>query len=263
MLKKKLRILILAIKNLTLKKKTADDESTGLSFLSHLDELRQRLVKSIAAILIATVPCFIYWRKIFDVVLTYPLKFTNPKPHIIFTAPAEAVMISMQIALAGGIIVSSPIIFYQIWRFVSPGLYKHEKRMIVPVVIATTFSFFCGLAFCYALIPLLIRVLTAFGIGAMEPYFKAKEYIGFILKMSIACGIIFELPVLSFVLTKMGLLTPEFLISKIRHAILLSFVVAAILTPPDIFSQAIMAIPLIALYGISILTSYLTAGKKK
>lgn len=251
------------IKNLIRKKRKVDGESEGLSFLAHLEELRSRLVKCAAAVAITIIPCFIYWRKIFDVVLVYPLRLTNPKPHLIFTAPAEAVMLSVQIALAGGLVISSPIIFYQVWRFVSPGLYKHEKNVVVPVVIATTFSFFCGLAFSYLSIPLLIRVLATFGAGVLEPYFKANEYIGFVIKLSLACGLIFELPVLSYVLTKMGLLTPRFLVSKVRHAVVVSFVIAAIITPPDIFSQAVMAIPLLVLYGVSILVSYLTVEKKR
>jgi sec-independent protein translocase protein TatC len=263
MLKKKLQILTLVIKNLIRKKRKADGESEGSSFLTHLEELRGRLVKCGAAVAITSVPCFIYWRKIFEVALVYPLRYTNPKPHLIFTAPAEAVMLSMHIAIAGGLIISSPVIFYQVWRFVSPGLYKHEKNVVIPVVIATTFSFFCGLAFSYAFIPLLIRVLATFGAGVLEPYFKAKEYIGFIIKISLACGLIFEMPVLSYVLTKMGLLTPRFLVSKIRHAIVVSFVVAAVITPPDIFSQLVMAIPLLVLYGVSILVSSLTMEKKR
>ena len=204
----------------------------------------------------------IYWKQIFEVVLKYPLTRTNPQPHLIFTAPAEAVMLSLQISLVCGIVAASPVLFYQVWRFVSPGLYKKEKSVIIPVVLATTVSFFCGLGFSYWLIPLLIKVLATFGQGVLEPYFKAKEYIGFVLKMSLACGLLFELPVISYVLTKMGLLTPQFLVSKIRHAIVLCFVVAAIVTPPDMFSQIIMAIPLLVLYGVSILVSYLTVEKK-
>ena len=261
MLKKKLQILTLVIRNLLKKKRKTKDNEEGVSFLDHLEELRGRLIKCIGAVLLAAIPCFIYWRKIFEVVLVYPLTYTNPRPHLIFTAPAEAVMLSVQIAFVCGIIVASPVLFYQVWRFVSPGLYKNEKRVIVPVVAATTFSFFCGLAFSYMLIPLLIRVLATFGAGVLEPYFKAKEYIGFVLKMSLACGLIFELPVISYVLTKMGLLTPGFLVSKIRHAIVLIFIVAAIITPPDMFSQIVMAVPLLVLYGLSILVSYLTVEK--
>jgi sec-independent protein translocase protein TatC len=263
MLKKNLQILLLTIRNLLRKKRKTKDSDEGVSFLDHLDELRSRLVKCVAAVLVASVPCFIYWRKIFEVVLAYPLTRTEPRPHLIFTAPAEAVMLSLQIAFVCGIIAASPILFYQVWGFISPGLYKQEKRVVIPVVAATTFSFFCGLTFSYFIIPLLIKVLATFGQGVLEPYFKAKEYIGFVLKMSLACGLIFELPVISYVLTKMGLLTPRFLVSKIRHAVVLCFVIAAVVTPPDMFSQIIMAIPLLLLYGVSILVSYLTVEKKE
>jgi sec-independent protein translocase protein TatC len=261
--KKNLQILRLAIRNLLRKKKKTKDSEEGVSFLDHLEELRGRLIKCIAAVLIAAIPCFIYWRQIFDVVLVYPLKFTNPRPPLIYTAPAEAVMLSLQIALVCGIVAASPVLFYQVWRFISPGLYKHEKRVILPVVAATTVSFFCGLAFSYAIIPMLIKILATFGQGVLEPFFKAKEYIGFVLKMSLACGLIFELPVISYVLTKMGLLTPGFLVSKIRHAVVLCFVMAAILTPPDMFSQIVMAVPLLVLYGVSILVSYFAVEKKQ
>jgi sec-independent protein translocase protein TatC len=263
MLKKNLQVLLLTLRNLLRKKRKTKDSDEGTSFLDHLDELRSRLVKCVAAVLIASVPCFIYWRKIFNVVLLYPLARLNPRPPIIYNEPTEAVMLSLQISLVCGIIACSPILFYQLWRFISPGLYKSEKRVVIPVVAATTFSFFCGLGFCSYIIPLLIKVLATFGQGVMEPYFKAKDYIGFVLKMALACGLIFELPVISYVLTKMGLLTPQFLVSKLRHAIVLCFVVAAVVTPPDMFSQIIMAIPLLLLYGVSILVSYLTVEKKE
>ncbi len=261
MLKKNLQILTLTLRNL-LRKKRKTDSGEGVSFLDHLEELRGRLVKCIVAVIITSIPCFIYWKKIFDVILLYPLNQTNPRPVLMATAPPEAVMLSLQIAFVCGIVAASPVLFYQTWKFISPGLYKHEKRVVLPVVVATTFSFFCGLGFSYVMIPMLMKVLITYGQGVLEPYFKAKEYIGFVLKMSLACGLIFELPVVSYVLTKMGLLTPKFLVSKIRHAVVLCFVLAAIITPPDMFSQVIMAIPLLILYGLSILVSYLTVEKK-
>jgi sec-independent protein translocase protein TatC len=263
MLKKKLILLGKTLRNLTQKKKRADTGDDGLSFLQHLEELRGRLMICIGSVVVLSIPCGIYWRKIFDVVLIYPLRFTNPRPHIIFTAPAEAMMLSMEIAVVSGVIIASPIIFYQLWKFISPGLYGHEKRFVLPIVISTTFSFFLGIAFSYVIIPLMIRVLATFGAGVLEPYFKAQEYIGFVVKMSLACGLIFELPVIAYVLTKMGVLTPQFLIDKLRHAIVVIFIVAAILTPPDVVSQIVLAAPLLVLYGISIVVSALTVRKKQ
>jgi sec-independent protein translocase protein TatC len=104
----------------------------------------------------------------------------------------------------------------------------------------------------------MIKVLTSWGSGAIEPFFKANEYITFMLKMSLACGIIFEMPVVSWVLTRMGILTPKFLITKLRHAIIIIFIIAAVITPPDVMSMLFLAIPLLGIYGVSILVSYLS-----
>jgi sec-independent protein translocase protein TatC len=240
------------------KKKDKQDAREGMNFLDHLEELRGRLIKIAVAMIVCAVPCFVFWHKIFDFLLVYPLRFANPKPRIIYTAPAEAVMLSLKIALVCGIIVAIPFIFYQLWAFVAPGLYGKEKKIVLPVVISSTISFFLGLSFAYLVLPLMIKVLTTWGGGAMEPYFKANEYISFMLKMSLACGIIFEMPVVSWVLTRMGILTPKFLISKLRHAIVIIFIVAAVITPPDVLSQFFLAMPLLVIYGVSILVSFLS-----
>lgn len=245
-----------------LRKKDKASAREGMNFLDHLEELRSRLIKSIFAIAICAIPCFIYWQKIFSVLMVYPLRFTNPRPHLIFTAPAEAVMLSMKIAVVGGIVVSMPFVFYQLWAFVSPGLLGKEKKMVLPIVISSSVSFFAGLTFAYFIIPFMIKVLASFGGGILEPYFKATEYISFLIKMGLACGIIFELPVVSWVLTKIGLITPKFLVSKVRHAIVVIFIVAAVLTPPDVLSQFFLAIPLLAIYGISILVSFFAQERR-
>jgi sec-independent protein translocase protein TatC len=246
-----------------LRKKDKQDAREGMNFLDHLEELRGRLIKSAVAMIICAVPCFVFWRKIFDFLLVYPLRFAVPKPHLIYTAPAEAVMLSLKIAFACGVIVATPFIFYQLWAFVAPGLYGKEKKVVLPVVISSTFSFFVGLTFAYLVLPWMIKVLTMWGSGAMEPYFKANEYISFLLKMSLACGIIFEMPVVSWVLTRMGILTPKFLVDKLRHAIVIIFIVAAVITPPDVMSQMFIAIPLLLIYGVSILVSYLSWERPK
>ena len=243
------------------RKKDKEGAQEGMSFLDHLEELRGRLIKSIVAVVILAIPCAIYWNKIFKVLMVYPLRFAHPKPHMIFTAPAEAIMLSMKIALVGGIILAIPYIFYQVWAFVSPGLYGKEKRVMLPIVISSSLSFFLGITFCYFMVPFMIKVLASFGAGVMEPYFRANEYISFLIKMSLACGLIFELPVVSYVLTKMGLLTSKFLISKVRHAIVIIFIVAALLSPPDVLSQMFLAIPLLLIYAISIFVSYATEDR--
>jgi len=234
-----------------------------MNFLDHLEELRGRLIKSVVAVFVFSVPCFVFWRKILSVLMEYPIHRANPKPHLIFTAPAEAALLSMKIALVGGFIISIPFVFYQVWTFISPGLYGKEKKIVLPVVFASSFCFFVGLAFAYYTLPFLLMVLTRFGNGVIEPYFKASEYISFLIKMGLAFGIIFEMPVLSWFLTRMGLLTPKFLVDKLRHAVVAIFIVAAIITPPDVVSQFFLAVPLLVIYGISILVSYLSWERPK
>lgn len=233
-----------------------------MPFLDHLEELRWRIIKIALALAVCAVPCGVLWKNIFNLVMIYPLQFADPKPHLIFTNPVESVMISLKIALGGGVIIATPVIFYQIWRFVSPGLFHREKRIVLPAVIASTIAFLSGVAFCYLTLPFLLRFLSGYAGGLMDPYFKINDYFGFLLVLCLAFGIVFELPVVSFVLVRMGLLTPAFLIRHLRIAIVIIFVVAAVLTPPDVFSQLTLALPLLLLYGLSIAVAF-AAGRKK
>jgi sec-independent protein translocase protein TatC len=237
-------------------------ETGEMSFFDHLEELRWRIIKIVLSLVLCSVPCGIFWKIIFNVAMIYPLKFANPKPHLIFTSPVESVMISLKIALGGGMVLAAPVVFYQIWRFVSPGLFPKEKRIVGPAVIASTVAFLCGIAFCYTMLPFLLRVLTNYAGQLLDPYFKVNDYFGFLLKLSIAFGIVFELPVVSFVLARMGVLTSGFLVRHLRIAVVIIFVVAAVLTPPDIFSMLVLAFPLLLLYGLSIMVAHI-AGRSK
>jgi sec-independent protein translocase protein TatC len=237
-------------------------EKGEMSFLDHLEELRWRVVKIAIALTVCAIPCGIFWQKILNWVLIYPLRFTSPRPKLIYTNPSESVVLSFKIAIAGGIIAASPVIFYQLWRFVSPGLYKKEKKVILPTVIASTFFFMAGIAFSYYTFPILLRFLTMYAGNQLDPMFKVDEYFTFLMKISLSFGAVFELPVASFVLAKMGVITAKFLLDKIRYAIVAIFIVAAILTPPDVISQSMLAAPLLVLYGISIIVAALAAPKK-
>lgn len=230
-------------------------------FLDHVEELRRRILISLAVIVAGSIPCGIFWKTIYNVVILFPLKFIDPQPHLIYTSPAGTVMLSFQIAVVGGIVLASPIIFFQLWGFVAPALYKKEKSIVLPLAFFTFISFGAGVAFSYVVLPLFLKFLITFGSGTLEPYFKINEYAGFLFKIVLAFGIIFELPVASFVLTRAGLITSKLLIKHIRHSIVVIFILAAILTPPDVVSQIIMAVPLLALYGISILVSFFTGRR--
>ena len=231
------------------------------SFLDHLEELRWRLVKMSLAVAITSVPCGIFWRQICNIVMIYPLRLSNPKPHLYYNSPIEGVMLSFKIALGAGFIVAAPVIFYQIWKFIAPGLFPNEKKIVLPTVIASSLAFLCGIVFCYLWLPHLFKILTSYAQGLADPMFTIGKYFNFILKLSLAFGLVFELPVISFVCTRIGIMPPRFLIHHWRIAIIATFIIAAILTPPEPISQILMAIPLLLLYGLSIITS-LMAGRK-
>lgn len=237
--------------------------SGEMPFLLHLEELRWRVIKIFLSVVFCAVPCWIFWERIFDLIMIYPLRLASPKPKLIYTTPAETVVLSIKIAFACGIIIAAPLIFYQIWKFVSPGLYKKEKRAIIPVVVASTLFFIIGILFSYITFPYVMRFLTMYAAERLDPMFKAGDYFGFLLKISFSFGVVFELPVISFVLSRMGILSAKFLIRHFRYAIVIIFIVAAVLTPPDVLSQLLMALPLLVLYLISILVAAFCGRRKE
>ena len=232
-----------------------------MSFIGHLEDLRWTLVRSIISVIACAIPCGIFWREIFDWIAVWPLRLSDPVPQLIYTSPVEAVFLCIRIALTCGAITASPFIFQQVWSFLSPALYKKEKAIIFPAVLASTFCFLLGITFCYFMLPLVLNFLTSFAGGQIEAFFKISEYFSFLIKMCTAFGFAFELPVISFILSKAGIINYRFLVRYFRHAVVIIFIAAAILTPPDVLSQILLALPLLSLYGISIFVSWM-AGKK-
>jgi len=226
-----------------------------MTLTDHLEELRWTLIRCGVAVILCAIPCGIFWGRIFDLAAAYPLKLSEPV-QIIYTTPAEAIMLSIKIALVGGLLLASPFIFLQMWKFISPALYKNEKAVILPAAFASTFCFLAGVAFSYFLLPMMLKFLTGFGAGRLDPLFKADEYLGFIMRICLAFGAAFQLPVAAFALAKMGVIDHRFLLRYARHSVVGIFILAAILTPPDVLSQALLAAPLLALYAISILICY-------
>jgi sec-independent protein translocase protein TatC len=172
-------------------------------------------------------------------------------------------MLSFKIALTGGVIFSLPFIFWQIWSFVAPGLYKKERALIMLSAFASTLCFLSGFAFCYFLLPMMLKFLTGFAAGQIEPFFRIDEYFDFLIKTSLAFGIAFELPVVAFMLSRMGLIDHHFLIRYFRYSVIGIFIAAAILTPPDVLSQVLLALPLLVLYALSILIAFLARRRSE
>lgn len=240
------------------------DNAEKQPFLSHLEELRKRLVVCAIGVGAGFVIAYIFAERLFQL-LVAPLKAVMPEgDQLIFTNLPEMFFAYIKVAFIAGIMAASPLIFYQLWMFIAPGLYQKEKKMAIPFVISSTILFVGGALFGYFVV---FPFGFKFFIGFSNEYVKAlpsvKQYFSFSMKLLFAFGVVFELPVIIFFLSKMGIVTPQFLRQKRKYAILLTFVLAAILTPPDVITQCMMAGPLIVLYEIGIIVSRIAQKKKE
>lgn len=240
------------------------DSAEKQPFLSHLEELRKRLVVCAIGVGAGFVIAYIFAERLFQL-LVAPLKAVMPEgDQLIFTNLPEMFFAYIKVAFIAGIMAASPLIFYQLWMFIAPGLYRKEKKMAIPFVISSTILFVGGALFGYFVV---FPFGFKFFIGFSNEYVKAlpsvKQYFSFSMKLLLAFGAVFELPVIIFFLSKMGIVTPQFLRQKRKYAILLTFALAAILTPPDVITQCMMAGPLIVLYEIGILVSRIAQKKKE
>lgn len=230
--------------------------------MDHLRELRVRLLYSGAAILIGAIFAYMYADRIFYF-LCKPYFDAFTDSTLIGTGPADAFLLKLKMALAGGTIVASPIVFYQIWLFIAPGLMEQEKKLFIPFVACSTFFFLAGLWFAYAVIlPFSFTFFfEQYSSINITPTIRITEHISFSAKALIAFAVVFEMPVLAYLLGRIGVITSEFLINSFRYAVIIIFILSAILTPPDVLTQFLMAGPLIILYGISILIVKYTEKK--
>jgi sec-independent protein translocase protein TatC len=238
-----------------------DEEEKEMTFLEHLEELRWRIIWSLLGLVIGTIICLIFIDFLVDVVLLRPAR--NSGAHLQNLKPFGQLFLYFQVAMIGGVILSLPNIFYQLWKFISPALKKRERKYISAIVIFTTFCFICGIVFAYfVMLPLTLKFAAQFGSSTIANQFAIDEYMNIIISVMLGAGLIFELPMVSFFLTKLGILKPQFMTKYRRHAIVIIMVAAAFLTPgTDPVSQIILAIPLLLLYEISILISKLSVRK--
>ena len=244
------------------KKSLPGEELPTAPLWAHLEELRWTLIRCIIALILCALPFGIFWREVFGFIALWPLSQSEPVPQLIFTAPADALYFIFKIALSFGSVLASPYLFFELWRFAAPGLYKSEKKTILPVVLASTLCFISGIVFCYFFLPLFLRFLIAFAEGMILPMFRVNEYFGFLMRICLVFGLVFELPVVSYVLSKMGIIDHRFLIRYFRHAMVIIFIAAAVLTPPDVLSQILLALPLIFFYCLGILVSRFASRPK-
>ena len=238
----------------------ADDRPMGL--MDHLSELRGRLVRCCLAVMVGFIACWAVVDPIFDALVDPLLKVLPEGSHAIYTTLPEGFFTRMHIAFVAGVFVSSPVIFYQIWSFIAPGLYEEEKRHILPVAFMSAFFFISGGAFCYFVVfPQAFAFFVSYATDSIVAMPKVSDYLSFVLKLILAFGLVFEMPLFAFFLARMGIITAELMRRVRRYAILGIFIVAAILSPPDVVSQLLMAAPMLVLYEISIYVA-VAFGKK-
>jgi sec-independent protein translocase protein TatC len=235
------------------------DEQGKMSFFDHLTELRTRIVWSLVPAGVGLLISLYF--------TTTVMRFLSGhlKTELVFTTPTEAFWTYMKVAMIMGLFIAMPIILWNVWAFVAPGLHKHERKYAAPFVIIGSLLFIGGGAFAMlVVVPFAISFLVSFGQDqGLKPMITISSYIDFILKFTLAFGVVFEMPVVITLLSMLGVVTPQFLSKNRKYAILINFVIAAILTPtPDIVNQSLMAGPLIILYEVGIICSRVVARKK-
>ena len=231
------------------------DNSLEMGFLDHLEEFRWRILKSLAAVVVGAIVSFIFIDQIMEILIAPTTKISE-QFNLQVLKVQGMFMVKWGLAFVGGIILGLPVITYQLWRFIAPGLYGSEIRFILPIIIFTYLSFLLGILFAYfVIIPFSLNFFTSMGYGDVENNISINYYFSFITWLMMGAGIIFEMPIVSFILSAVGILTPKFLRKYRRHSIIAIMVLSAFITPPDPVSMLIMTFPLIILYEISILVS--------
>ena len=221
-----------------------------MTITGHLDELRRRLFRIAAVFILAAVVCFLFIQKFVDVALAM-----SPDFSFVYLSPSELFTSYLKLSFILGLVLSSPFILWQIWGFIQPGLTEEEGKSALSAIVAGFVFFLLGAAFCFLVVlPITLQFFYNFnGSTEITASISFNNYMNFVLGMLVSFGVVFEMPVLSFLLARLGLMKPEWLVAARKYAILLVFIVAAIITPPDVISQLMTAVPMLGLYELSIL----------
>jgi len=232
-----------------------------MSFLDHIEELRWRIIYALIGVVVFTIIAWIFVDPLVETILLKPARDANaPLQNL---RPFGQLFLYIQVAIIVGVVASLPNIFYQLWKFISPALRKREQKYIIWIVVFSTVCFLTGITFAYfVMLPLTMKFAAQFGTSEIANAFAIDEYMSIIISVMLAAGLVFELPMISFFLSKLGILTPKFMRKYRRHAIVIILILAAFLTPgADPVSQVILAVPLVLLYEISIFISKISSKK--
>ncbi len=236
------------------------NDDSRMPLTAHLEELRRKLIISGISWLVAFLGCYTYAEKLFDLIADPVRQALPPGTSLVFLTATEPFFTYLKIGALAGLLVALPVIFWQIWSFVAPGLYQHEKHYIIPFVLASTLCFVSGAFFGYQYVfPMAFKVLIQFGTasGEISAMLSMGSYLSLSSKLLLAFGLVFELPVVIFFLARMGIVDHKMLARNRKFALLAAFVIGAILTPPDVFSQTALALPFIILYEVGIIVARL------
>jgi sec-independent protein translocase protein TatC len=240
------------------------DEAVEETFISHLVELRDRIIRAGASVIVVFV-ALVYWAPDIFKLLARPLMQNLPKDgKMIVTDVTGSFFVPMKVTMLVAFVIALPIVLYQIWAFVAPGLYQHEKKLVGPLVGSSYALFLCGMAFAYFVVfPTIFRVMAHYNapLGA-EMTTDIDNYLSFVLTMFLAFGVTFEVPIVVVLLARMGVVSIKKLKEIRPYVIVGAFVISAVVTPPDVFSQLILAIPLIILYEAGIIAARMIVGKE-
>ena len=235
-------------------------EGTEAPFVSHLVELRDRLIRAVIAIAVAFA-VLVFWpgpAGLYDLLAAPMLSHLPPETKLIATNVISPILVPLKITLMAAFMVALPVVLYQVWSFVAPGLYSHEKRLMLPLVISSTILFVAGVAFCYFLvIPGMSKFIQAFAPTSITAAPDIEQYFGFVLTLFLVFGIAFEVPIAVIVLARMGIVTIDQLKKWRGYFVVAAFIVSAVVTPPDVISQLALAVPMCVLYEIGIIAAQL------
>ncbi len=238
-------------------------EEDKLPFTAHLEELRSRLITCFIAVGVGFVLSYGFKEELFKILLIPLLSVMKAGEELIFTGLPEAFFTYLKVAFLSGLILASPVLIYQFWMFVAPGLYKKERSALIPIIILSSLFLIGGSLFGYFIVfPLGFKFFLGFSNETIHARLSIKEYLGLASKLLLAFGIVFELPIVITFLARLGIVSVDFLKKNRKYALLLFFVGAALLTPPDVVTQVMMALPLMVLYEISIVGARIFGRKK-